>query len=49
MDFNETMTQLLILSETIKNRQAASSALKILQFVLVIVYVIVLAIIATCK
>ena len=49
MDFNETMTQLLTLSETVKNRQAASSALQVLQFVLLIVYFIILDIIAICK
>ena len=49
VDFNATMTQLLIPSETVKNRQATSAALQILHFVLVIVYFLVLAIIATCK
>ena len=49
LDFNKTMTQLLTLSETVKNRQAASSALQVLQFVLLIVYFIILDIIAICK
>ena len=42
VDFNKTL-------ETVLQRQAASSALKIFQFVLVIVCFIVLAIVAICK
>ena len=49
VEFNETLNQLLIQSEAVKNRQAASAALQIVQFLMVIIYFGVLALLAICK